>query len=696
MKAAFIGALLFLFLSVASAPTQAQTPPAISVVITPSSAVEGAKFQVSFTRIGDLSANSSVAWAVSGAVTGADFGAAALPKGTVTFTPGQAKKGFPLYSVNDAIAEPVEPFDVILSSPTNATIATVKASASLLDDDAAARAPLTVVNPGASSFWSNEDAFLNHFLVGGRGYDQWVKDGLFDPASGRFVKMPATGAPFLLTTMRGGITVNPGHYKGKWILDWQGDGDLWIETGSAGVVTRISANRVEEDYDPALHGNVLPAISIRRIGPGGVYDIRYYRASHESLIAAGEMFDPRWLGEMRRFDAIRFLEWTGVNGDYELKASDRPLPTRPGYFNGRVPDRHIVRAAIESGASLWLNAPALLGCPPSVAAALRDSAIPQAARIDAVAAAFDQIIASQEPLFWARAIVAELKAQGYPLSRPIYIELDNEVWNSKFRVSTEFARGVGKALAARQSGLSGHTRIGYGLRSAQFAAAFAQALAEAGRAGQNWTMALAAQTPDVASTTQALAGAKAFGGPVPMSRYGVATTNYYSGGFSWHAENKLFGTTLDAPTWRQRWKSEFAADPAALRQKINAYFLSPTAMRGNVAWYGAKARGHKAAAEAAGARWIGNYEGDSHDVLDVVLNKDPAIAAFFSQWHESSDHGRVIAAIADETRRIDPAAMLANYIYCAGPRTPGTPWAECAPWDKSGGDNAAWDALLKP
>ncbi len=693
MVARLVGLLAGALMATAS---NAQTPPAISVGITPNSANEGARFQVSFTRTGDLTKISSVAWRVSGAVDGADFGLAAPPSGTINFTAGQAKKGFPLTPSDDAVAEPNELFDVTLSSPVNATISTGKASATILNNDLSARAPLAVVNVGASSFWSYEDAFLNHFLVGGRFYDQWVKDGLFDNATGRFVKMPASGSPFLLTTMRGGITVNPGHYKGKWILDWQGDGDLWIETGSAGSVTRISANRVEEFYDPAIHGNVLPAISIHRIGPAGVSNIRYYRASHEPLVAAGKMFDPRWLADMARFDAMRFLDWTGVNGDYELKASDRPLPSRPGYFNGRAPDRAIIRAAIESGTNLWLNAPALLGCPPNVAATLRNSAIAQSARIAAVAAAFDQIMASSEPLLWARAIVAELNAQSYPVARPIFVEFDNEVWNSKFRVSTEYARGIGQTVIARSSGLSGTTRVGYGYLSARYAAAFAQALAEGGRPGQSWTMVLAAQTADVASTRQAISGARAFGGSVPMSRYGVATTNYYSGGFSWNAENLLFGAKLDAPTWRQRWKAEFAADPAALRQKINSFFLSPTSLRGNVAYYGVQARAHKAAAEASGARWIGNYEGDSHDILDVVLTKDPAIIAFFSQWHESADHGRVITAIADETRKIDPKAMIANYLFCAGPRTPASPWAECAPWDQTGGDNAAWDGILMP
>jgi hypothetical protein len=679
----------------ALSPAFAQTP-AISVTITPSSAIEGSKFQVSFSRTGDSTLRSTVAWRISGAVDGADFGVAALPGGVITFTPGQVKKGFALFSANDTMVEPDEAFDLVLSSPTNATIATPSASATIRNDDVApSKSPLTLFNPSHSAYWAREDAFINHILVAGKDHDLWVAQGLFDPATARFVKMPPSG-PIKIGPVRGGGVPGAGDfYKGKWILDWQGDGDLTI-TGGAGTMTRVSTNRIEEDYDPALHGSGAPNVRITRIGAAGVSNIRFYRATHEALINSGKIFDPRWLADVARFDVFRPMDWTGVNSDQEIAAADRPLANRPFYMDGRVPDWVLVRAAVESGTQLWLNAPGLLGCPPSVAAALRDTTLPQSTRIAAARAAFDQVMASPEPLNWARKIVAELNAQSYPTSLPIFIELDNEVWNTTFHATTNFYTGLGQEVAARHSGVPANVRAGYGFRSAQFAQLFAQALGESGRANQPWTMVLAAQTVDPTRTVDALAAVPAFGGSQPMSRYGVSTTNYVSGGFTWHRENMLFGATYDQATWRQLWLADLAADPAALYQKITNYMLAPTSMRANVAYYASFARAQKAAAEAAGARWIGNFEGDSTDKLDVVLAANPAAVALFRQWHESADYGRVITAIADDVRATDPKAIMATYVFCAARRTPQTPWVECTPWDQSGGDNAAWSALLKP
>ncbi len=673
----------------------AQTPPAISVRVTPTSANEGAKFQVTFTRVGDTTGRSTVNWAVSGAVDGADFGVATLPKGTVTFTAGQAQKGFALFSTDDTTGEADERFDVTLSAPTNASIATGLASATILNNDVASRSPLTLINPSHSTYWAQEDAFINHLLVAGKDHDLWVSQGLLDPVSATFVKMPASG-PIKIGPVRGGSVIGAGnYYKGKWILDWQGDGDVTI-TGGVGTLTRVSTNRVEEDYDPALHGIANPVVRITRIGAGGISNIRFYRATHETAINAGQIFDPRWLRDVSRFDVVRPMDWTGVNSDKELFATDRPPANRPFYMSGRVPDHVLVRAAVDSGTALWLNAPGLLGCPPSLAATLRDTTLPNSARIAAAAAAFDQVMASQEPLLWARKIVAELNAQGYPASRHLYIELDNEVWNTTFHASTNLYSGLGQTIAARHPGLSGTMRTGYGYRSAQFAKFVAQALAEGGRSGQPWTMVLAAQTVDPVRTVDALAAVPAFGGTQPMSRYGVSTTNYVSGGFIWHRENRLFGAPMTQAAWGQRWLADLAADPAALYQRITNYLLSPTPSRANVAYYSSFARAQKTAAEAAGARWIGNFEGDSTDKLDPTIASNAAAVALYRQWHESVDYGRVITAFADATKALSSNAIVATYVFCAARRTPSTPWAECTPFDQSGGDNAAWNTLLKP
>ena len=442
-------------------------------------------------------------------------------------------------------------------------------------------APRTALNTADSAYWAREDAFINHVLNTGRDYALWVKAGQFDEASARFVAMPASG-PLVIGLVREGVVVNAAHYAGKWILDWQGDCDVTLDSGSVGAIVKVGANRIEETYDPALHGTRSPRIAITRIGPGGCGALRFYRAVHEPLLAAGAVFDPSWLTDARRFDIIRPMDWTGVNGDYELAAADRPKVSRPVWFGGRVPDFALIRAAIDSGTELWINAPGLLGVPQALADTLRNRTGTQAARVAAVAAAFDQITASAEPLQWARAFVAELNAQSYPISRPLHVEYDNEVWNFTFAASTELNWGLGQALAARNSSLKSNMRTGYGWQSARLAAAMRQALAEGGRSAQVWTMVIGTQTADVTRTRDALAAVAAFNGAEPMSRYGVATTSYYSGGFRWRSDNTLFGATMTQAAWESRWLSDLAADRAGLKARITAYMLDPASKPQNV------------------------------------------------------------------------------------------------------------------
>jgi hypothetical protein len=674
---------------------EAQSPPLISVRAAPAAEPEGARLLFTFTRTGDVSGTPSVAWTFAGAVDAADFGASAMPGGTVTFKPGQAQKGFWFSTVDDALIEPDEALEIILSSPKNAAIETGSTAVTLQTNDIATRSPMTLVNPSHSAFWAREDAFLNHALLAGQNYGSWVDSGLIDPVTARFIKTP-TGGRIKIGAVRGGGVPDSGDfYKGRWILDWEGDGDLSIR-GGVGATTRVSPTRIEEDYDPAIHGLAAPNIWIDRIGPAGVWNIRFYRAEHEPLLAAGQVFDPRWLADMARFDIIRPLDWTGVNGDFELIAADRPPENRPFYNSGRVPDGVIIRAAVDSGTQLWLNAPGLLGCPPATAAILRNGAIPPSQRVAAAEAAFDEVMASDEPLRWARQIVTKLNSAGYPSDRPLFIELDNEVWNTNFRVSTDFYSGIGRAVAARKSGLAGTMRTGYGYRSAQFAELFTQALAEGGRSRQPWTMVLGAQTVSPTRTVEALEGVMTYNGPEPMRRYGVATTSDFFGGFRGHSENRLFGARLDQATWRQRWLAELAADRNALYNRITEYALSPTPMRAIIAYYRSNARANKAAADAVGARWIGNFEGDSTDSLDPELALNAGAVSLYRQWHESDDYGRAITAIADDIRNLDPSAIMATYVFYAARRTPAAPFAECTPWDQAGGDNAAWNTLLTP
>jgi hypothetical protein len=68
------------------------------------------------------------------AIAGSDY---ATARGTLTFRPGEKAKAIPITVLGDTSIEPNEAFSVILSKPTNATIARGTATATIANDDTA-------------------------------------------------------------------------------------------------------------------------------------------------------------------------------------------------------------------------------------------------------------------------------------------------------------------------------------------------------------------------------------------------------------------------------------------------------------------------------------------------------------------------------------------------------------------------------
>jgi len=117
--------------------------PTIAIAAASADQLEGDAGSKAFTftvsRTGDTSGASSAAWAVSGSgsnpANAADFGAAALPSGTVTFAAGESSQTITVQVSGDTVVELDEGFTVTLSSPSGATIATGAASGTIRNDD---------------------------------------------------------------------------------------------------------------------------------------------------------------------------------------------------------------------------------------------------------------------------------------------------------------------------------------------------------------------------------------------------------------------------------------------------------------------------------------------------------------------------------------------------------------------------------
>lgn len=160
---------------------------------------------------------------------------------------------------------------------------------------------------------------------------------------------------------------------GRYILDYEGRGELSFDFGGATVV-RSAPGRIVLDLDAlAADDTSLLKITIESTDPGDsgdyIRNIRLYEKAHADLIAAGEMFQPAFIDKIGDFRALRFMDW-GATNDSALSAwSDRPAPGAAQWTAGfprgggdpvaGVPVEVMVRLANETGADPWFCIPHL-------------------------------------------------------------------------------------------------------------------------------------------------------------------------------------------------------------------------------------------------------------------------------------------------------------------------------------------------
>jgi len=148
-------------------------PPILSIVPVYAQRAEGDTGFTAFTflisRRGDLSAETTVQYGVSGAVTADDFSDGALPVGTLIFEPWSDELLLTLDVNGDEQIEPHESFTVSLHDPVNGTIATASAASLIVNDDsisfgigdAPARPPRSDAGAWERS-WSQDGVSIGH------------------------------------------------------------------------------------------------------------------------------------------------------------------------------------------------------------------------------------------------------------------------------------------------------------------------------------------------------------------------------------------------------------------------------------------------------------------------------------------------------------------------------------------------------
>jgi hypothetical protein len=223
------------------------------------------------------------------------------------------------------------------------------------------------------------------------------------------------------------------YLAGRYVVLYDGTGTMAVNF-DATLVSASPGRMVINMVSPPTRGCLALYITATDPRHTGDYvrNIRVVKAEDEGLLAAGQVFAPRFLSLMENFRVLRAMQWLEIddNGGLTTNWSQRPLPTDGGWGgpNG-VPLEVVLQLCNTVGADCWLNVPHMA----------TDDYITQMAALAHAKLGSDQ---------------------------KVYIEFSNEVWNGGYPQS-RYAAARGRALWPDASSDSSANFNWYGMRTAQ-------------------------------------------------------------------------------------------------------------------------------------------------------------------------------------------------------------------------------------
>lgn len=579
-----------------------------------------------------------------------------------------------------------------------AAFALTAATAGLAGDAAeSARDHQLLLGVGMAAPFNLEEPFIDmakarsaswSFELGPRqriGGAEAVKAGYLDPAT-RMPTRKAAEAKFgEIAVFYSGAEQYPSYYADEYVLDWKGEGQGFMQRWDNAAVTSRGENSVTFSLKPAqVKGGALRFSSFG----DGFSDIRLYRKKYAPLLARGEIWNPEFIKYVRRYDIARTMDLQYTN-NFQVRRFDQiatmsdPWGQRsamiwpePPFFS--IPYEVLFDLGVKADVAIWLTLPPQIGSPISAAdPSLRRKNKPtrlDSAKLRAVVSAkTGEILASPEWDVFAKAFVDRYVASGYPLSRPLYVEVGNEIWNhaSGFGISTNYAAAIAEGAGQRKN-----VGQGYGVLVARHMMALEKEFASR-KITPNVVYVIATHTSNPWRTQEALDGFRTYltkngVDPKPwLPRTAVAVTNYY-GHFD-EMSASMFGSK-DPSVYAPLWIAEIEKDPEGFARRVSTLLTSgPKNVKATGPWILARFKEHQAIAEQAGSRLLGGYEGGSHLTPPTELTNSKTFVKWWMAYHWSDESAAVGRRINRDLIEAFPGIVIANY-KSIGTLKPDSPW----------------------
>lgn len=571
---------------------------------------------------------------------------------------------------------------------------------------------------GFAAPYNLEEPFLNaakarpagwSFELGPRqriGGPEAVKAGYLDPKT--YLPTPKAAAAKFgeIAVFYAGAEQFPSYYADDYVLDWKGEAQGAMQRWDNASIVSRGRNSVSFSLKPSQ----VKGGAIRFSGFGeGFSDIRLYRKKYAPLLERGEIWNPEFIKYVRRYDIARTMDLQYSNNfqvrrfDQIAKMSD-PWGQRaaitwpePPFFS--IPYEVLFNLGVKADVAIWLTVPPQIGSPISAAdPSLRQDKKPS--KVDSsklravIAAKASEILASPEWDIFAKAFVDRYVASGYPQSRPLYIEVGNEIWNfaNGFWISSHYAEAIAEGAAEKKN-----VGQGYGVLVARYAMALEKEFA-ARKINPNVVYVIASHTANPWRTQQALEGFAGYlkkNGVDPkllLPRTAVAVTNYYA-----HADamsEAMFGSK-NPSVYAPLWIAEIEKDPEGFARRVSAMLTDgPKTVKATGPWIIARFREHQALAERAGSRFLGGYEGGSHFTTPKELATSKTFRDWWMAYHWSAQGADVCRRINNDLIEAFPGIVISNY-KSIGALSPDAPWND-GHYAKPTPMMKMWDEFARP
>ena len=549
--------------------------------------------------------------------------------------------------------------------------------------------------------WSNENLFIDRLKT--FAYPQaygWQFDfrdgrwntaeaqerGVVDPVSGDPTAIPPGLQSLQTPVLLRGYKQFPEYFKGDWVLTWAGSARpvLGVHLKDRGIrlIDVDEGKRRAVFRMPATGGAPFRMKFVDIETP--VHSLRLVRLEDEAAANDGVLWNPDYIEYAGRHDILRTMvsqatneasvrQWNHVARPDDPHFTHRqPFLTpeqKPAHGRYGLPYEFVFDLALAADTQLWLTIPIQIGSPVEHHLYKED----MTAFKQAVSRSARDIIASSAWEEFAREFSDRLRASGYPVDRPLFIEIGNEIWNYgyPFLISTNYADAIAAGLKSGES-----HRYAYGILTARFMLALEDVLAQT---PYRITYVVAGQTANPSTTRDAYRGLmdhlRAADANVNalIAKTGVAVTSYHGG----QPVYKRLITPRETETLLEAWEREIAADPSGLSRRLRSYFTqSDDTVPLTKKWILKRWAAHAAAAREVGATFIGAYEGGSHDTPLYALTQSETFVNWWKEYHWGPHGVAVIREINAALLAQHPGTILSNFVSMGTVGEPNNPWID--------------------